>query len=183
MPYPTGHEREWPLKDGGLYTIRPIHPDDADMLQALVRGLSPESRYFRFASSLPELPLRMLSRFTLIDYDREMALVAVRRQSTRADDGSTSEQVRIIGVARIVDNPDGTSCEFALLVADDHAGQGLGSRLMTSITDVARAKGLNEIMGLILANNKPMLRLMNSLGFMVAAYPDDPDFRIASKAL
>jgi acetyltransferase len=183
MPYPTGQEREWPLKDGGLYTIRPIHPDDADMLQALVRGLSAESRYFRFASALPELPLRMLSRFTLIDYDREMALVAVRRETTRAEDGSTSEQVRIIGVARIVANPDGTSCEFALLVADDHAGQGLGSRLMTSITDAARAKGLSEIMGLILVNNKPMLRLMDSLGFVVAAYPDDPDFRIASKAI
>jgi acetyltransferase len=183
MPYPAGHEREWPLKDGGLYTIRPIHPDDAEMLQALVRGLSPESRYFRFASTLPELPLRMLLRFTLIDYDREMALVAVQRQTSRADDGSTREHVRIIGVARIVANPDGTSCEFSLLVADDYTGQGLGSRLMTSITDAARAKGLSEIMGLILVKNKPMLRLMASLGFSIAVYPDDDDFKIASKAL
>ncbi|MCZ4316111.1 GNAT family N-acetyltransferase [Comamonadaceae bacterium G21597-S1] len=183
MPYPTGQEREWPLKDGGLYTIRPIHPDDAEMLQALVRGLSSESRYFRFASTLPELPLRMLLRFTLIDYDREMALVAVQRQTARAEDGSTREHVRIIGVARIVTNPDGTSCEFSLLVADDHTGQGLGSRLMTAITDAARAKGLSEIMGLILVKNKPMLRLMTRLGFNVAAYPDDPDFKVASKSL
>ena len=183
LPYPTGLEREWPLKGGGLYTIRPIHPDDADMLQALVRGLSQESRYFRFASSLPELPTRMLARFTLIDYDREMALVAVVRQRHTADDGSVSETERIIGVSRVVTNPDGTSCEFALVVADDYTGQGLGSRLMLSIAEAARAKGLSEIMGLILTNNGPMLRLMASLGYTIAAYPEDPDFRIATKAL
>ena len=183
VPYPSGQEREWPLKGGGAYTIRPIHPDDAEMLQALVRSLSPESRYFRFASTLPELPMRMLARFTLIDYDREMALVAVVKERKTAADGSSSEHARIVGVSRIVTNPDGTSCEFALLVADDFAGRGLGSRLMMSITDAARRMGLAEIMGLILANNAPMLKLMRSLGFMVAAYPEDPDFKIASKPL
>jgi acetyltransferase len=183
LPYPTGLEREWPLKGGGVYTIRPIHPDDADMLQALVRGLSPESRYFRFASTLPELPMRMLSRFTLIDYDREMALVAVVKERLQEADGSSSEVERIIGVSRVVANPDGSSCEFALLVADDFVGQGLGSRLMLSIMEAARAQGLAEVMGLILNNNTPMLRLMASLGFKVAAFPEDPDFRIATKAL
>ena len=183
LPYPMGQDREWPLKGGGLYTIRPIHPDDADMLQSLVRGLSPESRYFRFASALPELPLRMLARFTLIDYDREMALVAVVKQRSTAPDGSTVETERIVGVSRIVTNPDGASCEFALLVADDFVGQGLGSRLMLSIMDAARSKGLAEVMGLILVNNTPMLRLMSTLGFKVAAFAEDPDFRIATKAL
>jgi acetyltransferase len=71
------------MKGGGLYTIRPIRPDDADMLQAFVRGLSQESRYFRFASTMPELPARMLARYTLIDYDREMALVAVHKDAPR----------------------------------------------------------------------------------------------------
>jgi acetyltransferase len=69
------------------YTIRPIHPDDADMLQTFVRSLSPESRYFRFASAMPELPARMLARFTLIDYDREMALVAVHKERQAGEDG------------------------------------------------------------------------------------------------
>jgi len=183
LPYPAGQEREWPLKGGGLYTIRPIHPDDAQMLQALVRGLSPESRYFRFASTLPELPLRMLARFTLIDYDREMALVAVVKARTTADDGSVAETERIVGVSRIITNPDGTSCEFSLLVADDHTGRGLGSRLMLSIIESARAKGLAEVMGLILTNNTPMLKLMRSLGFTIAAYAEDPDFRFATKVL
>jgi acetyltransferase len=183
LPYPAGQEREWPLKGGGLYTIRPIHPDDAEMLQALVRGLSQESRYFRFASTLPELPLRMLARFTLIDYDREMALVAVVKHRLQEADGSVSETERIVGVSRVVTNPDGTSCEFALLVADDFVGQGLGSRLMLSIMESARSQGLAEVMGLILTNNTPMLRLMTHLGFKIAAFPEDPDFRIATKAL
>jgi acetyltransferase len=183
VPYPTGQDREWPLKGGGIYTIRPIHPDDAQMLQALVRGLSPESRYFRFASSLPELPLRMLARFTLIDYDREMALVAVVKEAQPEANGQMVERERIVGVSRIVTNPDGTSCEFALLVGDDYAGRGLGTRLMLSIIDAARRMGLAEIMGLILTNNAPMLKLMASLGFHVAPYAEDPDFRIATKAL
>jgi acetyltransferase len=183
LPYPTGLEREWPLKDGGLYRVRPIHPDDAEMLQALVRGVSEQSRYFRFASSLPELPARMLARFTLIDYDREMALVAVKRERRTGTDGRAAEPEHIIGVSRIVTNPDGTSCEFALLVDDAYAGQGLGSRLMLSIMDVARSKGLTEIMGLILVNNAPMLKLMASLGFSISPSPEDTDFRVATKAL
>jgi acetyltransferase len=125
----------------------------------------------------------MLARFTLIDYDREMALVAVVKQRVQEADGSVSETERIVGVSRVVTNPDGTSCEFALLVADDFVGLGLGSRLMLSIMEAARSQGLAEVMGLILTNNTPMLRLMTSLGFKIAAFPEDPDFRIATKSL
>ena len=183
LPYPSAYEREWPMKGGDLYTIRPIRPDDADMLQAFARGLSAESRYFRFASAMTELPPRMLARYTLIDYDREMALVAVHRTREPAEDGGVTETERIIGVSRYITNPDQTSCEFSLVVADDLAGQGLGSRLMLSIMEFARAKGLAEIDGLVLANNPNMLRLMASLGFAIQSFPEDPDFKLVTKAL
>ena len=183
LPYPTGLEREWPMKGGDLYTIRPIHPDDAEMLQALVRGLSAESRYFRFVSSMPELPARMLSRYTLIDYDREMALAAVHCTRTVQPDGSFIDTERIIGVSRYITNPDQTTCEFSLVVADDFAGQGLGSRLMLSIIDVARTRGLSEIEGLVLANNDGMLRLMRSLGFHIKPFAEDADFKLCSRSL
>jgi len=183
LPYPSACEREWPMKGGGLYTIRPVRPDDADMLQALVRGLSQESRYFRFASAMPELPARMLARYTLIDYDREMALVAVHCSREAAADGAFTEREQIIGVSRYITNPDQTSCEFSLLVSDAFKGQGLGSRLMLAIMDFARAKGLSEIDGLVLANNPNMLRLMTSLGFAVRPFAEDPDFKLASQAL
>jgi len=187
LPYPSAHEREWPMKGGGLYTIRPIQPDDADMLQAFVRGLSQESRYFRFASTLQELPPRMLARYTLIDYDREMALVAVvkdRQPNPEPEaDGAFIETERIIGVSRYITNPDQTTCEFSLVVGDEYAGQGLGSRLMLSIADFARSKGLAQIEGLVLANNPNMLRLMRGLGYEERKFPEDPDFKLVVKAL
>lgn len=183
LPYPARYEQLWPLKGGGEYTVRPIHPDDAQALQAFMKGLSAESRYFRFVSSMAELPPAMLARFTLIDYDREMALCAVVEEETVDADGTKHVRERIIGVSRYITNPDQTSCEFSLVVDDAFAGQGLGSRLMLSIMDVAREKGLQEIIGLVLTNNEGMLRLMRSLGFTVRAYPDDPDFRLVTHPL
>lgn len=174
LPYPARFEQVWPLAGGGEVTVRPVRPDDAQMLQELVRGLKPESRYFRFASAITELPPGLLARLTLIDYDREMALVAV---------AAGEEAERIVGVSRIITNPDQTSCEFSLLVADDFGGKGLGSRLMEGITDAAREKGLSDIEGLVLSNNADMLKLMRGLGFTVKPFPDDPDFKLVTRSL
>jgi len=183
LPYPSQHEQLCPLAGGGEYIVRPVHPDDADMLQAFVRGLSPESRYFRFVSSMQELPANMLARFTLIDYDREMALVALYTESTTDMDGHVTESTRIVGVSRYITNPDRASCEFSLVVADEFKGKGLGSRLMLSIMDFAREKGLTEIEGLVLANNPNMLKLMKGLGFKIKSFPEDPDFKLVTHHL
>ncbi|HEX7867551.1 MAG TPA: GNAT family N-acetyltransferase [Variovorax sp.] len=185
MPYPARYRREWPMPGtgGGTYIVRPVHPNDAQMLQALVQGLSPESRWFRFVSRFHELPPSMLSRFTLIDYDREMALVAVVMERSVSPDGTVLESERIVGVSRYVTNPDQTSCEFSLVVADEFSGKGIGSRLMESIIDVARDKGLSEIDGLVLANNPDMLKLVRRLGFSVKPFPEDPDFKLVTYML
>jgi acetyltransferase len=183
LPYPARYEKTLPMRGGGEYTIRPIHPDDAQMLKKLVSELSPESRYFRFVSSMAELPPSMLARFTLIDYDREMALVAVIKERVAGPDGDMTETERIVGVSRYVTNPDQSSCEFALVVADDFNGKGMGSRLMESIMDVARDKGLAEIEGLVLANNAGMLKLMRGLGYQVKSYAEDPDFKLVTHSL
>jgi acetyltransferase len=183
LPYPAQYEQLWPLPGGGEYTVRPIHPDDAIMLQEFVRHLSPESRYFRFVSSMQELPATMLARFTLIDYDREMALVAVTRERQVDADGVATEVTRIVGVSRYITNPDRSSCEFSLVVADEFKGKGLGSRLMLSIMDFAREKGLTEIEGLVLANNPTMLKLMRGLGFHVKPFSEDADFKLVSQLL
>ena len=183
LPYPARYEQVWPMRGGGEYTVRPIHPDDAQMLQQLMGHLSPASRYFRFISSMVELPPSMLARFTLIDYDREMALVAVARERRASTSGETVETERIVGVSRYVTNPDQSSCEFALVVADDFSGKGLGSRLMLSIMDVARDKGLSEIEGLVLTKNPGMLKLMKSLGYAVKPFAEDPDFKLVTHTL
>jgi acetyltransferase len=183
LPYPHQYEQSCPLKDGGEYQIRPIHPDDADMLKAFYKTLSNETRYFRFISSPPELPPSMAAKFTLIDYDREMALVALTRDSALSKDGVWIETEKIIGVSRYSTNPDKASCEFSLVVADDFGGQGIGSRLMINIMEVARDNGLLEIDGLVLSKNPGMLKLMRSLGFSVESMEDDPDFKIVRKKL
>ncbi|WP_198969827.1 bifunctional acetate--CoA ligase family protein/GNAT family N-acetyltransferase [Xylophilus sp. ASV27] len=183
LPYPARHEQAWPLRGGGEYLVRPIRPDDAQMIQRLVRELSPESRYFRFASHIVDLPPSLLARFTLIDYDRDMALVAVRRERGTDDAGEACHTERIVGVSRYAINPDPASCEFALLVADDFAGQGLGARLMLSLMDVARERGLAEIQGLVLVGNSRMLGLMRRLGFEIRAYPEEPEYRLVTHPL
>jgi len=183
LPYPARYERVWPMAGGGAYTLRPIHPGDGQMLQELVQHLSPQSRYFRFASWFTELPASMLSRFTLIDYDREMALVAVLKERTADADGEISETERIVGVSRYITNPDQSTCEFSLVVADEFSGKGIGSRLMEAIIDAAREKGLSEIDGLVLAANADMLKLMKKLGFAIKFFPEDPDFKLVSYML
>jgi acetyltransferase len=148
-----------------------------------VRGLSAESRYFRFVSSFNELPATMLSRFTLIDYDREMALVAVLRERSFGADGGSTEIDRIVGVSRYVIAPDQQRCEFSLVVAEDMKGKGLGARLMESIMEAARERGLGEIFGLVLRSNAPMLKLMRGMGFEVKRFDEDPDFVKVTHAL
>jgi len=183
LPYPADRESEWPMRNGNLYKIRPLHPHDAQMLQTLVRGLSQESRYFRFISVMKELPDRLLARFTLIDYDREMAMVAVYPERTSNPAGGFSDTERIVGVSRYVTNPDKSSCEFSLLIADDFTGQGLGTRLMLALIDEARSKGLTLMEGLVLSNNTAMLKLVRSLDFVIKPYEDDPTLRLCVRTL
>src|SRR5690606_23869189 len=116
--------------DGTPITIRPIRPEDAELEQDFVYRLSAESKYFRFMEQRRELTPSMLVRFTQIDYDREMALIATR-------DLNGEEQQ--IGVARYVILPDGESCEFAIAISDEVQGQGLGTLLMNRLMDVATA--------------------------------------------
>ena len=173
-PYPTHLTRRWVTPDGVTVSIRAIRPEDAQSEKAFVRSLSEETRYFRFISALHELSDHMLVRFTQIDYDREMALVAL------AGDGGHERQ---IGVARYAIDPDGASCEFAIVVADDWQGRGVGWRLMQALIDAAREKGLRRMQGLVLHENTKMLALMKSLGFEIRIDPEDPSLKLAVKQL
>ena len=139
-----------------------------------MEGLSPESRRFRFQSALTTLTPAMLARFTQIDYDREMALVAMARA------GGVEREV---AVARYVRLPNERSCEFAIVVADDWQGRGLGRRLMARLIAVARARGLGSMVGWVLASNATMLKLCESLGFVDEPVPGDPATRKVILAL
>lgn len=173
-PYPSHLVSHMQLKDGTDIMLRPIRPEDAEIEVAFVHNLSPESRYMRFMQTLQELTPEMLVRFTQIDYDRELALVALTEQEGREVE---------IAVARYSMNPDGESCEFALVVADAWQRRGIGSRLLTMLMEGARNRGFRMIEGQVLAENAPMLTLVRRLGFRVERTPNSPGVYNVSRAL
>lgn len=178
-PYPSHLVSNWQLSDGSNIIIRPIRPEDAELEQAFVRELSEESRYFRFMNSIQELSQAMLVRFTQIDYSREIALVAVTDAHARKIDAKEIE----LGVARYATNPDGESCEFAIVIADDMHGRGLGSKLMTALMDAARERGLKVMQGEVLSQNSHMLKLMKNLNFTIETSKEDDSIKSVYKLL
>ncbi|HLE66083.1 MAG TPA: GNAT family N-acetyltransferase [Burkholderiales bacterium] len=173
-PYPAKFVRTWELPDGRTVTLRPIRPEDAEIEQEFVKCLSAESRYFRFMDTLRELTPKMLVRFTQIDYEREMAFIATIEEGGREVE---------IGVVRYITNPDGQTCEYALVVTDAWHRRGLGRRLMELLIEVARARGLKAMVGHVLSNNQAMLELCSDLGFVIGESPDGPTLKRATLAL
>jgi acetyltransferase len=165
-PYPSNLVQDMEMADGLRWTIRPIRPEDALMEQAFVNGLSDRSRYLRFMYQLKAITPEMLSRFTQIDYDREMALIAV----VHMDEGD-----RQVGVARYVTYPDGRGCEFAIVVGDDWQRRGIATRLLQGLIDVARDRRLERMDGVVLRENRNMLALAESVGFRQELAVDDPE--------
>lgn len=174
-PYPRRLVEALSFEDGQDWLLRPIRPEDAVLLQEFVRGLSDESRYMRFVSMLRELTPRMLARYTRIDYDRELALVATVRVPNPENRGLLREQ--IIGFAHYLRNPDGQGAEYALVIADDWQRRGLGAHLMHGLIGAAQRQGLKYIDGVVLATNRAMLGLMVSLGFRNDRDESDPGMR------
>lgn len=173
-PYPADLVFQHQLADGTDLLIRPIRPEDAAIEEAFVNGLSDESKRFRFMHLIHDMTPEMLIRFTQIDYDSDMALIAVAQ---------VSGQEQEIGVARYSTNPDGASCEFALVTSDDWHGKGIGTLLMRHLIDVARRHRLQFMEGEVLSDNQPMLTLTRNLGFSHVTDPDDPTVTRISKVL
>lgn len=174
-PYPRRLVQNMVADRLGQWQLRPIRPEDAVLLQEFIRDLSDESRYMRFVSMLRELTPKMLARYTRIDYDREVALVATVQIANPENRGLLRE--RIIGFAHYLRNPDGQGAEYALVIADDCQRQGIGAALMRSLIDLAKAQGLSYIEGIVLANNRPMQGLMMYLGFTNDPDIEDPSMR------
>ncbi|WP_428538799.1 GNAT family N-acetyltransferase [Rhodopila sp.] len=153
-------------------TIRPIRPEDATAHTAFFSRLSAEDIRYRFFSAMRQLSPEMTARLTQVDYDREMAFVAVN--------DATAETV---GVARLACDPDGEAGEFAVIVQADMKGRGVASELMRRLIDWARSRGLQQVVGQILANNHPMLAFVRHLGFSLHRLPDDPEIIEATLGL
>ena len=164
-PYPGGLEDTLELPGGEIAVVRPIRPEDARVEREFVNRLSEESRFLRFMFGLHELTPAMLSRFTQIDYDRELALIVVRTLP-----GGEEQQ---IGVARYITLPDEETCEFAIVVADEWQGKGIARRLFQRLIEAARARRLRVMTGITLRENSRMIELSRSLGFATRADADE----------
>ncbi|HLS50385.1 MAG TPA: GNAT family N-acetyltransferase, partial [Burkholderiaceae bacterium] len=174
-PYPRELVQSRELRDGRHWVMRPIRPEDALPLQQFIRGLSPETRYMRFVSMLRELTPQMLSRYTRIDYDRELAIVAAMRVPNPEHRGHYHDQ--IIGFAHYLRNADSRGAEIALVVGDDWQRQGLGKQLLGGLIQAARWQEFTYLDGYVLPSNTAMLALMQGQGFVEQAESGDPEMR------
>jgi acetyltransferase len=173
-PYPTYLLLRTQLPDGTDLVIRPVRPEDAQMEQDFVRGLSKQTKYLRFMQSIKELTPEMLVRFTQIDYDCEMAMIGIVAQ----ENGDIE-----VGEARYMSRSGGETCEFAIMVSDQWQGRGIGARLMRSLMKNARDRGFRTINGEVLTVNTRMLALAKSLGFRVTPDRQNPEIMHATKVL
>ena len=166
-PYPSALEFPLELPDGQQARIRAIRPEDAELERDFVHRLSEQSRFLRFMFGLQDLSPAMLSRFTQIDYDRELALIVV----LRLPDGAEQQ----IGVARYITLPDEETCEFAIVVSDEWQGKGVARRLFQCLIDIARDRRIKVMTGITLRENTRMIDLSRSLGFTTRSDVEEPE--------
>lgn len=158
-PAHLAHERR--LADGRMVTIRPIRADDEPAERQFFDHLSGETRQLRFMKFASVLNEKLIHFFTQIDYDRHMAFVC-------------EYQGAVVGEARYLANPDGRSCEFGVVIADDWHGSGIATLLVEALIAAATARGFETIEGLVLRRNAVMLAFARDLGFELAPEAREP---------
>ncbi len=157
-PYPAEYEFREQLKDGRKIMIRPIRPEDEELHYELFKSLSRQTNYFRFFSYRRHLTHEQAARFTQIDYDREIAIIALLKEAGRE---------RSIGVNRLTYQARSNQHEFAIVVADEFQGSGVGAILMRRLLEIARDRQIKQIIGVVLAENLKMINFCKSFGFKV----------------
>jgi acetyltransferase len=158
-PYPKVYELHWKLKDDRAVLLRPIRPEDEPLENELWKTFSEETQRFRFFSPMRTWSHATLVRYTNIDYDREIAIIA-----NLTEDG----EKKMIGVVRmILEPPDFKTAEVAIVVGDPWQGLGLGTKMIDCIIKIARDRNLESIYGLILRDNNRSIHLFEKKGFTV----------------
>lgn len=163
-PYPLQLEEWVEMKNGEKVLFRPILPEDEPQLRAFIAQVTKEDLYYRYFSEISEFTHEDLANMTQIDYDREMAFVAVRHRK---------EGDEILGVTRAISDPDNIDAEFAVLVRSDLKGLGLGRRLLEKLIGYTRDHGLLCLNGITMPNNRGMITLARKLGFDVDVQLDE----------
>jgi len=167
--YPSKYEWEYALNGGkDKVKLRPIRPEDEPLWTEMISSLSEATIEYRFFGPVKEITKAMLVRYCHIDYDREIAIVAIH---------GTKKKAKMLGVARLTKETGiAEEGEFAIVVRDEWQGKGLGTQLMQALIEAARDYHVREIYGHVLVGNTGMLRFAESLGFDIQP-SDDPEIR------
>lgn len=151
--YPTEYELDVVLRDGGGARIRPIRPDDGDLVRAFFEKLGPESRYYRFFRVKNTLEPEEIERFTNVDYHDRMSLIALHE----------GEMIAVGTYDRERDQSD--RAEVAFAVVDEQQGRGLGTKLLELLTTYARSHGIKGFRAYVLGENRQMMRVFRNSGY------------------
>ena len=163
--YPKALERERRLADGRTVLIRPIRAEDEPREHQFLDHLSGDTRRRRFMRYAFPQSDALVHFLTHVDYERHMAFVC---------EASLEGEPHLVGDARYMANPDGRSCEFGIVVADDWHHSGIAQLLMSALTRAARQHGFETMEGLVLRDNADMLGFVSALGFAVQEMPEEP---------
>jgi len=163
-PYPKRYETLWKLRDGRTVLLRPIKPEDEPLWLEMFQSFSEESIRYRFFQIIKDTPHEVRVRYCNIDYDREIAIVAELTEEGRR---------KILGVVRLIVEPDGRSGEIAFIVADPWQGLGLGTKMIEYVIEICKEKGLETIYGIMLPDNRRAIRVMKDMGFVIEYRDDD----------
>lgn len=153
------------LADGRQVTIRPIKPDDEAAERSFFGRLSSETRRLRFMKFVRSLSDEIVHAFSRVDYDRHMAFVC---------EAMVDGAEQIVGEARYAANRDGRSCEFSVVIADDWHKSGIGGLLIGALIRYARASGFNTMEGIVLRENRTMVKFVRALGFEITPVEEEP---------
>lgn len=157
-PYPKKYETLWKLRDGRTVLLRPIKPEDEPLWLEMFQNFSEESIRYRFFQIIKDTPHEVRVRYCNIDYDREIAIVPELTEGGRR---------KILGVVRLIIEPNGKAGEIAFIVADHWQGLGLGTKMVDYMIEICKDRGLETIYGIMLPDNHRAISLMKKMGFTI----------------
>ncbi len=156
--YPAELEEYKTTRNGLRLLLRPVKLSDEHLLKDFFYSLSNDSMYRRFISSRKDMHHERIQPFVVIDYSREMVILAVLEQE---------EKELIVGMAQYLIDENSHTAEVAFVVRDDHQGKGIGAKLLNYVTYLARKQGLLGFTAAVLMENRQMIQLFEKMGFNI----------------
>jgi len=163
-PYPKEYISQFTMKNKQVATIRPIKPEDEPMEAEMFKNFSQETERHRFFHTIKDITHELLQRYTQIDYDREMALIAEIKDKS-GQDGKSGK--KMAGVGRLISDLAGETAEFAVVVADPWQGLGLGNKLTDEILQVAQDRNIKKVYAKFLKDNETIIHMFEKRDFAI----------------